>query len=84
MSTRNISWEVKAAGALGLLHTGADFLEIWEPQSSENIRACPGLNTEFFTKTFDVKEFCRLSTDSIYVIVWFSELKAFISLYNIN
>jgi hypothetical protein len=38
MSTRNISWELKAAGAC------AYFLEIWEPQPSGILSACPGLS----------------------------------------
>jgi len=43
MSTGNISWGVKAAGAWGLPPSCADCLEIWEPQRPGKLRACPGL-----------------------------------------
>ena len=45
MSTRNISWGVKAAGASGgnLTTFSADCHEIWEPEPPGTLRACPGL-----------------------------------------
>jgi len=46
MSTRNIFWEVKAAGAVGLTTLPppcADCLEIWQPQPPGTLTACPGL-----------------------------------------
>ena len=42
MSTRNISWGVKAADAVGLTTlppSGADCLDIWEPQPPGTLRA---------------------------------------------
>ena len=43
MSTRNISWGVKAVGGWGLPPSRADRLEIWEPQPPAILRACQGL-----------------------------------------
>ena len=46
MSTRNISWRVKASWCIGLTTlppSWADCLEIWEPQPPGILRACPGL-----------------------------------------
>jgi hypothetical protein len=49
MSTRNNSWGVKAAvGLTTLPHSCVDCLEIWEPQPSGTLRACPGLFTDCF------------------------------------
>jgi len=55
MSTRNISWGVKAAACVGLTTlppSCADCLEIWKPQSPGTLRACPGLWWGCFTFTF--------------------------------
>ena len=52
MSTRNISWRVKAARCIGLTTlppSCADCLEIWEPQYPGTLRACPGLYRDCFT-----------------------------------
>jgi hypothetical protein len=46
MNIRNISWAVKAAGALPSLCV--DYLEIWEPQLSGTLRACSGLYRDCF------------------------------------
>ena len=46
MSTRNISLGGKGARCVGLTTlppSGADCLEIWDPQPSGTLRACPGL-----------------------------------------
>jgi len=46
MSTRNISWEVKVAGLIGLTTlplSFADCLEIHEPQPLGTRSACPDL-----------------------------------------
>jgi len=46
MSTRNISWGGKGGWCVGLTtlpSSCADCLEIWEPQPSGTLRACPGL-----------------------------------------
>ena len=46
MSTRNISWGGKGGRCVGLTTlppSYADCLEIWEPQPSGTLRACPGL-----------------------------------------
>jgi hypothetical protein len=46
MSTRNISWRVKASRCIGLTTlppSRADCPEIWEPQPPGTLRACPGL-----------------------------------------
>jgi len=43
ISTRNIPWDVKAAGALGLITLPplcADWLELWEFQTPGTLRAC--------------------------------------------
>ena len=46
MSTRNIFWGGKGGRCVGLTTlppSCADCLEIWEPQTSATLRACPGL-----------------------------------------
>jgi len=45
MSTRNISWGKggRCVGLTTLPPSCADCLEIWEPQTSETLRDCPGL-----------------------------------------
>jgi len=45
MNTRNISWGSKGGRCVGLTSppSCADYLEIWEPQISGTLRACPGL-----------------------------------------
>ena len=46
MSTGNIYWGGKGGRCVGLTtlpHSCADCLEIWEPQRTGNLRACPGL-----------------------------------------
>jgi len=47
MSTRSISWGGgkggRSIGLTTLLPSCADCLEIWEPQPSGTLRACPGL-----------------------------------------
>jgi len=50
MSTRNISWRVKAAGRrlTTLPPSCAECLEIWKPQPPGNLRACPGLYRDCF------------------------------------
>jgi len=50
MSTRNISWGVKEAdvGLTILPPSCADCLEIWEPQPSGTLRACPSLQCDCF------------------------------------
>jgi hypothetical protein len=51
MSTRNISWGGKDGRCLGmttLQRSCADCLEIWKPQPSGTLRACPGLWWNFF------------------------------------
>ena len=61
MSTRNISWGLKAADALGLTTLSpscADCLEIWEPQTPGTLRACPGLFRDCFTFTFTLAVEC--------------------------
>jgi hypothetical protein len=46
MNTRNISWGVKAAGALP--PSCADCLEIWEPQTPGTLRVCPWLYRDLY------------------------------------
>jgi hypothetical protein len=49
MSTRNISWGVKTAGAKVYdLTTFMWRLEIWDPQPPGSVRACPGLYWDCF------------------------------------
>jgi hypothetical protein len=45
MSTRNISWgkDGRCVGLTTLPPSCADCLKIWEPQTPETLRACPGL-----------------------------------------
>ena len=45
MNTRNISRgkEGRFVGQIYLNISFADYLEIWEPQPPETLRACPGL-----------------------------------------
>ena len=45
MSTRNISWRKGSpyVGLITLSPSCANCLEIWEPQTPETLRACPGL-----------------------------------------
>jgi hypothetical protein len=47
MSTRNISWGVGKGGRflrLAILpRSNVECLEIWEPQPSGTLRACPGI-----------------------------------------
>jgi len=33
----------RCVGLINLPPSGADYLEIWEPQDPENLRTCPGL-----------------------------------------
>ena len=46
MSTRNISWWGKGGRCVGLTLpiSCADCLEIWDPHTLGNLRACPGLS----------------------------------------
>jgi len=47
MSTRNISWRDEGGRYVGLTTlppSCASCLEIWEPQPSGTLRACPGCN----------------------------------------
>jgi len=45
MSTRNVSWgkDGRCVGMTSLPASCADCLEIWEPQPSGTLRACPSL-----------------------------------------
>jgi len=50
MSTRNISWGVKACVGLTTLPPScADCLEIWDPQPPGTLRACPDLQWDCLT-----------------------------------
>src|SRR5215510_5311847 len=51
MSTRNISWGKggRCVGLTTLPASCADCLEIWEPQTPGTLRACPGLQWNFFS-----------------------------------
>ena len=52
MSTRNISWGVKGGRSVGLTTlppSCAECLEIWQPQPTGTLKACPGLYRNFFT-----------------------------------
>jgi len=51
MSTRDVSWGVKVAGALP--PSRADCLEIWEPQTPEKLRVCPSLYRDRFNFYFE-------------------------------
>ena len=47
--------EGRCVGLTNLPLTGSDFLEIWETEPLESIRACPGLYMELFTTTLTFK-----------------------------
>ena len=45
----------RCVGLATLPHPCADCLEIWKPQPSGAIRACPGLYSDCFTLTLELK-----------------------------
>jgi len=53
MSTRNISWGKggRCVGLTNLSPSCTDCLEMWEPQPPGTLRACPGLQWDYFTFT---------------------------------
>jgi hypothetical protein len=59
MSTWNTSWKGgksgRRVGLTSLLPSCAACLEIWEPHSLGNPRACPGQYTDCFTVTILIK-----------------------------
>jgi hypothetical protein len=66
MSSRNISWGVKTAGAKTLSLSCSDCLEMWEPQTAGPLRACPGLYKDSFIAIYKV-DIC-LNTTKLYFI----------------
>jgi hypothetical protein len=66
------------APCLGLTnfpHSCADCHEIWEPQPSETVSACPGLHRECFTSNFRSNNLRNIPNDIFYLL---AELKIFI------
>jgi hypothetical protein len=59
MRTSNIYWGKgrRCVGLTTLPHTCADFLEIWEPLSSEILKACTGIAMPYHFRTNVIYEY---------------------------
>jgi hypothetical protein len=73
MSTRSISWGVKATGAWGWqpwhLHV-LIVLKFWELQPPETLRACPGLEWDTFTLPYMANSGAQLKTKLQHSRTW--------------
>ena len=74
MSTRDISWRLKAAGAWGwqpyYLHVPTIY-KFWKPQPCTALTACPGLYRNCCTLTCTITLHCKTAPSYVPVLTYF-------------